>query len=343
MSFILDALRKSEHDRQREKGPGLAEVAVAPPKPKKNVWASIAVALLVVNLVAIGVLLIRRGGKSDSQAAVPASAAPASAATAPLTNTESVAAGSSTSAPPASSAPPPVPAPSDGTYPSRAIPGTVPPVLQPALPADGGSSNPLAAELTDADAAAAGYDPGYDNGAGYAAGGYPNAPPGGAPQKRGSVVYETLPEADPITSPSNAAAQAQARVDRAMEYPQPQYPPQQYPQQQYPQQPYPQPKYPAPGSVSRAVPVPGGVTPQVSEAPSSTLPDAEDIASQSGLPDLHLDVHVYSTKPSERFAFINSRKYKEGDTLQEGPHIDRITPDAVELSYHGSRFQLSRQ
>ena len=29
MSFILDALRKSEHERQRQGGPGLAEVAVA--------------------------------------------------------------------------------------------------------------------------------------------------------------------------------------------------------------------------------------------------------------------------------------------------------------------------
>ena len=32
MSFILDALRKSEHERQRQGGPGLAEVAVAAPK-----------------------------------------------------------------------------------------------------------------------------------------------------------------------------------------------------------------------------------------------------------------------------------------------------------------------
>mgnify|MGYP001590362261 FL=1 len=40
MSFILDALRKSEHDRQRQSGPALAEVPIAAPKPKSNVWAT---------------------------------------------------------------------------------------------------------------------------------------------------------------------------------------------------------------------------------------------------------------------------------------------------------------
>ena len=54
MSFILDALRKSEHERQRQTGPALVEVAVAAPKPKPNRWAGAAIALLVVNLVAIG-------------------------------------------------------------------------------------------------------------------------------------------------------------------------------------------------------------------------------------------------------------------------------------------------
>jgi hypothetical protein len=32
MSFILDALKKSETDRQRENGPALFEVKVAPPR-----------------------------------------------------------------------------------------------------------------------------------------------------------------------------------------------------------------------------------------------------------------------------------------------------------------------
>ena len=86
MSFILDALRKSEHDRQREKGPGLAEVAVSPPKPKKNVWATVAVGLLVINLLAVGVLLLRRAGQ-HSNATVTNTAATGGAATGAGTDT----------------------------------------------------------------------------------------------------------------------------------------------------------------------------------------------------------------------------------------------------------------
>ena len=48
MSFILDALRKSEHARQRQTGPGLAEAPIAPTKARTNVWATAAVALLLV-------------------------------------------------------------------------------------------------------------------------------------------------------------------------------------------------------------------------------------------------------------------------------------------------------
>ena len=68
MSFILDALRKSEHARQRQTGPGLAEVPIAPTKPGTNVWATAAIALLVVNLLAVGILLLRRAQKEDAAA-----------------------------------------------------------------------------------------------------------------------------------------------------------------------------------------------------------------------------------------------------------------------------------
>ena len=61
------------------------------------------------------------------------------------------------------------------------------------------------------------------------------------------------------------------------------------------------------------------------------------------LPELHLDVHVYATKPSERFVYINMRKYHEGATLQEGPALERIRRDGVVLGYQGLRFILPRQ
>jgi general secretion pathway protein B len=52
---------------------------------------------------------------------------------------------------------------------------------------------------------------------------------------------------------------------------------------------------------------------------------------------------VFSTKPAERFVFINMRKYREGTTLQEGPTLESITRDGAVLSYHGLRFVLPRQ
>jgi hypothetical protein len=77
MSFILDALKKSENDRQRQSGPALFEVRVAPPRSKMPLLAIIIVSLLVVNLGVVGWLMLRK----PAAAAVPP--APVAAAPAP--------------------------------------------------------------------------------------------------------------------------------------------------------------------------------------------------------------------------------------------------------------------
>src|SRR3954469_4921351 len=68
MSFILDALKKSETDRQRQTGPALFEVKVAPPKAGFPVWAIAIVVLLVINMVIVGWMLLRRSSKADEAA-----------------------------------------------------------------------------------------------------------------------------------------------------------------------------------------------------------------------------------------------------------------------------------
>lgn len=74
MSFILDALKKSESDRQRQSEPALYEVRVARPvRSGLPPWAIAIVALLGVNLAIIGWLLVHR----ESKAAPPAGAPPA--------------------------------------------------------------------------------------------------------------------------------------------------------------------------------------------------------------------------------------------------------------------------
>ena len=76
MSFILDALKKSETDRQRQAAPALFEVKVAAPRRKFPLWAVGLAVLLGVNVLVLGWLLLRRPGNS---AAPLAQAAPAAA------------------------------------------------------------------------------------------------------------------------------------------------------------------------------------------------------------------------------------------------------------------------
>ena len=60
------------------------------------------------------------------------------------------------------------------------------------------------------------------------------------------------------------------------------------------------------------------------------------------LPELHLDIHVYSEVPQDRFVFINMSKQREKSQLSEGPTVDEITPDGVVLDYRGTTFLLPR-
>jgi general secretion pathway protein B len=59
--------------------------------------------------------------------------------------------------------------------------------------------------------------------------------------------------------------------------------------------------------------------------------------------DLHLDIHVYSEVPEERFVFINMVKHREQSQLEEGPVVNEITPDGVVLIYNGMTFLLPRE
>ena len=59
MSFILDALKKSETDRQRQSTPALFEVKVAAPRRRFPVWVVALALLLIVNVVALAWVLMR--------------------------------------------------------------------------------------------------------------------------------------------------------------------------------------------------------------------------------------------------------------------------------------------
>ncbi len=59
--------------------------------------------------------------------------------------------------------------------------------------------------------------------------------------------------------------------------------------------------------------------------------------------ELHLDIHVYSENPADRFIFINMVKHREQSRLAQGPVVSEITPDGVILDYEGKTFLLPRE
>jgi general secretion pathway protein B len=97
MSFILDALKKSELERQRQTIPGLMDAGPLERRKRFPIWAVALVVLLGVNL-AVLLFVLLRGGPSVTRA-TPASAPALLAASAPAP-----------SAAPASAAPAPLPA-----------------------------------------------------------------------------------------------------------------------------------------------------------------------------------------------------------------------------------------
>jgi general secretion pathway protein B len=54
VSFILDALRKSEHERQRSAVPGLSQVPLATPRPHMPRWALVVMGVLVAAVLVLG-------------------------------------------------------------------------------------------------------------------------------------------------------------------------------------------------------------------------------------------------------------------------------------------------
>ncbi len=255
MSFILDALKKSELERQRQSIPGLMDSGTAVVRPRFPLWAIALVALLGINLIALLVVLIRSG-------APPASglhATAASARSAMNSPTADRAATEPASAPRAA---------------ERFSPLDPAPVYAPEIPAVG--------------------DPVVGDSAGGGAAARESAPAAGSAHQP--------PATHPAAGSGGASAHAAHHRDPLL-------------------------------------------TDQDYKAEEEVLPSISELnlSGPQALPELHLDVHVFATKPSERFVYINMRKYREGATLEEGPLLERIRRDGVVLNFQGVRFVLPRQ
>ena len=76
---------------------------------------------------------------------------------------------------------------------------------------------------------------------------------------------------------------------------------------------------------------------------ASELPRADEMTARGTLPELRLELHVWSTKPQERFVFVNGRRYREGDATADGATVEEITREGVIMNSGGNRFLLSRE
>lgn len=237
MSFILEALRKSEQERQRQAGPGFAELRPTMARPRFPVWAVALGALLAINLVVLLVVMLRR----DESHAAPALPATASA-------------------------------------PSPAVPGPSP---APANPASG-LPEPMA-----------------------------TAP-----------LRSEMPAAEPEIRDSRVNLERQARAR---------------------EEDYGIPEEPTPEELEPELQPPPRASDASDAESDAQLPTINEVALQTSLPELHLDIHVYAAQPADRFVFLNNRKYREGDETPEGTKVERITRDGVVLNHRGVRFLLPRQ
>jgi general secretion pathway protein B len=129
MSFILDALKKSELERQRQAIPGLMDSGALRPRARFSLWAAGLVVLLGINLLVLLIVLTRGAGRAPPTPGSSAASAPAIASsTAPATQ-----------APPATSpasASAPAPTPATSATAEHFSPLDAAPVYAPEIPAD---------------------------------------------------------------------------------------------------------------------------------------------------------------------------------------------------------------
>jgi general secretion pathway protein B len=250
MSFILDALKKSENARQRQLGPSLADIPLRRARSDRPWWAVAVAALLVVNLGVLIVVLTRNRSSATPQTAPQQQIAPQVQSAAPAAQ------------------PRPTPV---------APPVTAMPAPAPANPAVRSLADEAGADETLLPNEAL-VDPALADAASV-----PEGPP--------VVRSITPPTVAPLSNEATFAARARANA----------------------------------------------ADPEILPTHGSL------IASGTSLPDMRLDIHVYSATPAERFVFVNMRKYVEGQSLSEGPVLERITPDGAILNQRGTRFLLPRQ
>lgn len=98
MSFILDALKKSEAERNRNTGPVLMDMRIARARRRLPVWVWVIAIVLLANLALLGYALLRTTPPAADTSTAAGIAAPPAAQAAPAVVTPSFSVGTATSA-----------------------------------------------------------------------------------------------------------------------------------------------------------------------------------------------------------------------------------------------------
>ena len=156
------------------------------------------------------------------------------------------------------------------------------------------------------------------------------------------------PETEPIAAPAPLTARPEMLSKTAQEFPAPNL--------TRAGQPVPvvgamKPNNPAlvsSGTPSAAAPIPDKTMP---EKPASLVGVAQEqkaipmdelpLQIRQEIPAMTVQLHAYSSKPSERLVYINSIRLLEGGSLMLGLRLEQITPDGMIFSYKGYRFKRS--
>ena len=62
---------------------------------------------------------------------------------------------------------------------------------------------------------------------------------------------------------------------------------------------------------------------------------------RAGFPKLNLDVHAYDADPAQSFVMVNGRRYRNGETLTEGPRVEAILSEGLLLQHNGQSVLIA--
>lgn len=89
----------------------------------------------------------------------------------------------------------------------------------------------------------------------------------------------------------------------------------------------------APLSTSSQSLAPPGATPAANTQALKAMPDSY----RADFPQITVQVHVYDSNPAKCWVLIDGKRYKEGDTLPQGPKIYKIVPQGIVFDWQGQR------